>query len=133
MKPEARVDAPASTASTSDAPRPAPAVVAPGRTYAALNPATPKVETSNLPQVHVVMNRPKPRARVARRARPVTQQQATPQKPPPFFELFAWLFNIQPSANQELAQPQAAPVQRPQARSSFGSPTAPAFRTAAQP
>jgi len=86
-----------------------------------------------------VMHRSKPRARVTRRAKPAAPLPQVAQKPPPFFELFAWLFNMKPQPTQGQGQivqipvQPAATLQRPQARSSFTPPGPTAFQTAAQP
>ena len=114
----------------SDAPHSVVGPMPSGQIFAALNPS--KAETSNLPQVHVVMSRPKPRARTVRRARPAPTPPPAAQNPPPFFELFAWLFNIKPQTVSTQSQPvSAAPRAQPQARSSV--PLAVPVRTASQP
>jgi hypothetical protein len=111
-KPEISATAPASD-SISDAFRPAATAPA-GQVFAALNP--PKTETSALPQVHVVAPhaKPKPRARVVRRAKPVRTPPPAAQKPPPFFELFVWLFNIKPDTHGQVPAGSASQLQQQQ-------------------
>ncbi len=128
-KPETVATAPV-TGSISEAPRAATDAPS-GQILAALNP--PKTETSVLPQVHVVMPHPKPRARIVRRPKPVRTPPPVVQKPPPFFELFAWLFNIKPETyGQQQAAP-AAQQQRPQPRVRSSLTPATGFRTASRP
>lgn len=128
-KPEAATATPAGPL-MSDAPHSVVGPMPSGQVFAALGP--PKAETSNLPQVHVVMGHPKPRARTVRRVRPAPTSPPVAQRPPPFFELFAWLFNIKPQTVSTQPQPVlAAPRGQPQARYPM-IPQVP-VRTALQP
>lgn len=129
-KPETTAAAPTRDA-ISDAPRTAAAPAPAGQVFAALTPA--RTETSALPQVHVVAPHAKPRPRVARRPKPVRAPPApAPQKPPPFFELFVWLFNLKPDAHGQIPAGSASQLQQQQQQSRpFAAPT-PGFQTASQ-
>jgi hypothetical protein len=134
-KPEAA--APAAD-SMVDAPKTA-VTAPPGQIFAALTPPKaepPKTETSALPQVHVVAPhaKHKPRARVARKpkSKPARTPPPAAQKPPPFFELFVWLFNIKPDANGRVPAGSASQLQQQQQTHSSVAPTA-GFQTASQP
>jgi hypothetical protein len=130
-KPETSATAPASD-SISDASRPAAAAPA-GQVFAALNP--PKTETSALPQVHVVAPhaKPKPRARAARKLKAARTPPPAAQKPPPFFELFVWLFNIKPDTHGQVPAGSASQLQQQQQQTrALIAPTA-GLQTASQP
>ena len=64
-----------------------------GQVYAALNPASKEAAQTAIPQIRVILQKPKPRAKIVRRYRAAPKPVPVVQKPPfADFPLLAWLF-----------------------------------------